>query len=59
MKVILCTLIGEQISSKLAASRQEFNPLLDNIQSGDEKKNRGIRMITGTDRLGEVNTAVE
>lgn len=43
-----CTLMGKQIPSKLAASRQEFDAALDASQpgeaaQGDEKTDKGVR----------------
>lgn len=45
-----CTLMGEQISSKLAASRQEFDTALDNSQTGDamwgdEERDKRVRRM--------------
>ena len=52
-----CTLMGEQIPSKLAASRREFDAALDASQPreavrGDEKRDKGVRRRADTDRRG-------
>lgn len=49
--------MGEQISYKLVTSRQEFNTVLDNSQTGkviggDEKTDKRVRRSVDTERLG-------
>lgn len=56
--------MGEQIPSKLPASRREFDAALVDSQTGevirgDEKRDEGVRSRADTDRWGEVKGARE